>query len=144
MADTSHQDVPTVLGPDSNFKGEIAFDKGIRIHGRFEGKISSPGKIHIAKEAKLQAEVDGGSVVVEGEVRGQITASDKLELKQSARYEGDLRAARLTVEEGAVFSGHVSVGPEVVKAPVASPATHTPRQTNGPLIAPPMPTALTR
>lgn len=143
MADQAHQEVPTVLGPDSNFKGELAFDKGIRIHGRFEGKITSSGRVHVAKEAKLQAEIEAGSIVVEGEVRGQLTASDRLELKQSARYEGDMKAARLTVEEGAVFSGHVSVGPEAVKNTPA-PAASSGRTTNGPLVAQPMPTALTR
>jgi hypothetical protein len=62
-----------------------------------------------------------------------------LELKQSARYEGDLRANRMIVEEGAVFSGHVSVGPDVVKghAPVIRPG-------NGALAATPMPAALIR
>jgi cytoskeletal protein CcmA (bactofilin family) len=48
-------------------------------------------------------------------VRGSLMAADRIELKNSARYEGDLRAAKLVVEEGAVFSGHVSVGPESAK-----------------------------
>jgi cytoskeletal protein CcmA (bactofilin family) len=145
MADQAHQDVQTVLGPDSNFKGELNFDKGIRIHGKFEGKITSAGRVHVAKEAKMQAEIEAGSIVVEGEVHGQLTAADRLELKASARYEGDMRASRLTVEEGAVFSGHVSVGPEAVKGitPVHAP-TPVMRVANGPLVAQPMPAALTR
>jgi cytoskeletal protein CcmA (bactofilin family) len=116
MADSSPQDYPTIIGPDANFKGELSFDKGMRIHGRMEGKITTAGRVHVAKEAKLQADVDAGSVLVEGEVHGNLAASDRIELKNSARYEGDLRASKLVVEEGAVFAGHVTVGPDAVKA----------------------------
>lgn len=142
MADLAHQDVPTVLGPDSNFKGELTFDKGVRIHGRFEGKICSTGRLHVAKEAKMQAEVDAGSIIVEGELHGRLSASEKLELKQSARYEGDLKANRMVVEEGAVFSGHVTVGPDVVKG--APPGNGAARPSSVPLAATPMPASLTR
>ena len=121
MPDPGPQDFPTVIGPDAVFKGELSFEKGMRLQGRFEGKITSPGRLHVSREAKLQADVDAGSIIVEGEVRGNLNASDRVELKQSARYEGDLRATKLVVDEGAVFSGHVSVGPEAVKgkAPMA-------------------------
>ena len=141
MADQTPQDVPTVLGPDSYFKGDITFEKAMRIHGRFEGKITSTGKLHVAKEAKMQAEVEAAGIVVEGQVQGRLVASERLELKQSARYEGDLRANRMIVEEGAVFTGHVSVGPDVVKS---QPSHAAGRSGNGPLVAPPMPAALTR
>ena len=43
---------------------------------------------------------------------GNLSASDRIELKQTARYEGDLRASKLVVDEGAIFNGHVSVGPD--------------------------------
>src|SRR5262245_32084585 len=117
MADSSsgNTDISTTLGPDAVFKGELSFEKGLRIQGRLEGKVTSGGKLHIAKEAKLQADVEAGAIVVEGDVHGNLVANDRIELKQSARYEGDLRANKLVVDEGAVFSGHVSVGPESVK-----------------------------
>ena len=61
------------------------------------------------------ADVEATAIIVEGEVRGNLTANERIELKQSARYEGDLNATKLVVDEGAVFSGHVTVGPEAVK-----------------------------
>ena len=115
MAEAGNQEFPTVLGPDANFKGELSFEKGMRLQGRFEGKINTPGRVHIAKEAKMQADVDAGGIVVEGDVQGNLSAADRIELKNTARYEGDLRASKLVVEEGAAFSGHVSVGPDAVK-----------------------------
>ena len=115
MAEGGIQDFPTVLGPDASFKGELTFEKGMRLQGRLEGKINTPGRLHVAKEAKLQADVDAGAIIVEGDVNGNLTAGDRIELKQSARYQGDLRASKLVVDEGAIFSGHVTVGPDAVK-----------------------------
>lgn len=115
MADLPSQEFPTVIGPDASFKGELTFEKGLRLQGKFEGKINTAGRLHVAKEARLQADVDAGSIIVEGDVKGNLSASDRIELKQSARYEGDLSASKLVVEEGATFSGHVTVGPEATK-----------------------------
>ena len=109
------QDFGTTIGPDASFKGEMSFEKGMRLQGRFEGKINTPGRLQVAKEAKMQADVEAGAIIVEGEVHGNLTANDRVELKNTARYEGDLRASKLVVDEGAVFSGHVSVGPDSVK-----------------------------
>lgn len=126
MAELSNQEYPTILGPDAAFKGELTFEKGMRLHGRFEGKISTAGRLLVSKEAKMQADVDAGAIVVEGDVHGNLNASDRVELKQTARYEGDLRASKLVVDEGAIFTGHVTVGPEAVKnrpAQAAAPKT---------------------
>src|SRR4051812_40948073 len=110
-----NQEFPTVIGPDASFKGELSFEKGLRLQGKFEGEIKTGGRLHVAKEAKMQANVEAAAIIVEGDVHGNLTASDRIELKQSARYEGDLSASKLVVDEGAVFSGHVSVGPDAVK-----------------------------
>jgi cytoskeletal protein CcmA (bactofilin family) len=120
MAESAN-DFPTILGPDATFKGELSFEKGLRLQGRLEGKINTPGRLHISREAKMQADVEAGSIVVEGDVKGNLTASDRIELKQSARYEGDLQTSKLVVDEGAVFSGHVLVGPDAVKGGAPTP-----------------------
>lgn len=114
MADTG-QEFPTIIGQDASFKGELTFEKGLRLVGKFEGKINTAGKLHIAREAKMQADVEASAIIVEGDVRGNLAASERIELKATARYEGDLRASKLVVDEGAVFSGHVMVGPEASK-----------------------------
>ena len=122
MADNaSNQEFPTVLGPDASFKGELTFEKGMRLMGKLEGKVNTPGRIHVTKEAKMAADVEAGGIVVEGEVQGNLSATDRVELKNSARYEGDLRASKLVVDEGAIFSGHVTVGPDAVKGGGAKP-----------------------
>ena len=120
MADPNINEFPTTIGPDASFKGELTFEKGLRLQGKFEGKINTPGRLHIAREAKMQADVEAGAIIVEGEVRGNLAAADKVELKQSARYEGDLQASKLVVDEGASLNGHVTVGPEAGKSRVTS------------------------
>ena len=129
MADATPQEFPTIIGPDASFKGELTFEKGMRLMGKFEGRITSGGRLHVAKEARLQADVESGSIIVEGEVKGNLTAADRIELKQTARLEGDLRATKLTVDEGAIFSGHVTVGPDAIKgrpAQAGQPGTGVP------------------
>jgi cytoskeletal protein CcmA (bactofilin family) len=135
MADTGGNDFPTVLGPDASFKGELTYDKGMRLQGKFEGNILTQGRLHVTKEANMQADVDAAAISVEGQVKGKLNASDRIELKQTARYEGDLTASRLVVDEGAVLNGHVTVGPDAVKG--GGPRPHTSSGANvGPKPAP--------
>ena len=113
MAD---QEYATVLGPDVSFKGELTFEKAVKLQGRLEGEVKTAGTLHVDREANLTGEVRAGNVRVDGTVRGNIAAAGRLELRQTADFEGDLQAAKLVVEEGAVFKGHVSVGPAAGKA----------------------------
>ncbi|MGF1634653.1 MAG: polymer-forming cytoskeletal protein [Phycisphaerae bacterium] len=129
MADQPNEQYPTVIGADANFKGEMTFEKGLRLMGKFEGKMTSPGRLHVTREAHLQADVDAGGIVIEGEVRGNLSASDRIELKSTAHYEGDMTATKLVVDEGAVFTGHVTVGPDAVKGKpnIPSPGINRPQ-----------------
>lgn len=132
MPEVPSQDCATVLGPDVQFKGTLTFEKSLCIHGKFEGNLTSTGLLHVARDGKLQAEVQAGSIVIEGDVRGPLVASDRIELKQTAHCEGDLRAARLIVDAGAVFSGHVTVGPEAVNKQASKPQAQVVRPSVAP------------
>ena len=137
MADIGPQDFPTIIGPDASFKGELTFEKGLRLQGKFDGKITTAGRLHIAREARMNADVEAGAIIVEGEVHGNLAANDRIELKASARYEGDLRASKLVVDEGAVFSGNVTVGPEAGKGR-GMPNPGAPRPAANPVPAAPV------
>jgi cytoskeletal protein CcmA (bactofilin family) len=114
MADTNPE-YPTIIGPDASFKGELTFEKGLRLQGKFDGQINTQGRLLVAKEARMHANVEAGAIIIEGDVKGNLVASDKIELKNSARYEGDLSANKLVVDEGASLNGHVTVGPDAAK-----------------------------
>ena len=115
-------DCATVIGNDVVIKGEITVEKGLRVDGTIEGAVTTKGKVHVGKSGTLNAEVSGGSVTVEGKVKGNITASDRVTLEASSNVSGDLTATKLIVLEGASFSGKVNVGPDVVKGMSADAA----------------------
>lgn len=112
---------PTVIGADAVFKGELHFEKGVRVDGKIEGKVSTKGHIAVSQGGHLQADVDAGSIIVEGDVKGNLVAGDRVELRKSARLKGDITASKLLVAEGAAFVGHCSIGPDAQKAPAPLP-----------------------
>ncbi len=107
---------PTVLGTDAKFNGELTFDKSVRIEGTFEGRIRSKGSLTIAEGAKVVADVDAANVCLEGECKGNVVVSEKLQLMATARLEGDLRTTRLEIADGAIFVGNVTVGQSAAEA----------------------------
>lgn len=109
MADES-SNYPTTIGADAVFKGELSFEKGVRLLGRFEGEIASTGELLVADGAALQGNVKAGAIRIDGTVTGNIDAGTKVSLTSSARLEGDVQAQRLEVAEGAVLIGRCVVG----------------------------------
>jgi cytoskeletal protein CcmA (bactofilin family) len=101
---------PTTIGEDAVFKGELRFEKGVRLLGRFEGQIQSRGELLVAQGASLEGEVDAGNVKLEGHIKGNLQASGKVQLSATSKLEGDLTTARLEVADGAVFVGRCVVG----------------------------------
>ena len=110
---------PTIIGADAFFKGELAFEKGVRVDGKIEGKITTKGHLAISQNGKLQADVSAGNIIVEGTVVGNLAASARVDLRKTARLKGDILANTLLVAEGATFTGHCSVGPDAAKTGVA-------------------------
>jgi len=123
MAD---QEFTTVLGPDVSIKGELTFEKAVRLQGKFEGEVRTAGVLHVDRGASMTGDVKAGNVRVDGTVRGNLSATGRIELKESSDHEGDLTAAKLVVEEGAVFKGHVSVGPNAIKGQQGGKADEAP------------------
>ncbi len=115
----------TVIGPGARFKGELQLEGEARIMGGFEGHITATGTIHIGTTSDCNATVEADTINVEGGVRGDLIARQRLQLSASARVEGDVNAAALIVAEGATFVGRCTVGPDAVNMVQARPATAT-------------------
>lgn len=109
MTDTKTE-FPTVIGADAKFKGQMQFEKGMKLLGTFEGEIASDGELLVAEGATLIGDVKAGTVRIDGKVTGNLEAKAKVQLSSSARLEGDVQAARLEVAEGAVLIGRCVVG----------------------------------
>ncbi len=101
----------TVIGTDTQIKGEMFFEKSAKILGAFEGKITAQGEVQISNGANCNAAIEAQSVIVDGLVNGPIVARGQLTLTANAQVQGDLTAGTLVVAQGASFVGHCNVGP---------------------------------
>ncbi|MBG7609214.1 MAG: polymer-forming cytoskeletal protein [Verrucomicrobia bacterium] len=110
-----------VLSSDVEIKGTVKFQHDLIVDGKIEGEIQSTGNLTVGENARLKAEIKTGTVVVYGKVHGNMTASDRVELKSSAEVVGDIKAKFLTIEAGAIFVGKSTVGtPSQGSAPSVS------------------------
>src|SRR6201987_1512973 len=100
MADHGGKDI---LSSDVEIKGSIKFQKELLIDGKVEGEINSDGVLTIGENADIRGEIKTKSITVFGKVHGNITVAERCELKSKSVLHGDLKAARLVIEEGATF-----------------------------------------
>ena len=110
MAESSHE-FATIIGADASFKGDLKFESAAKVLGRFEGTISSKGKVYIADGSECKATVAAREVSVEGRIDGNVEAGDRIELKTTGVVAGDITAARMIMAEGASINGHCRIGP---------------------------------
>src|SRR2546427_9500964 len=106
MAEHSGKDI---LSSDVEIKGSIKFQKDLLIDGKVEGEINSDGVLTIGENADIHGEIKTKSITVYGKVQGNITVGERCELKSRCTLQGDLKAARLVIEEGATFIGKSEV-----------------------------------
>jgi len=105
----------TVLGADATFKGELSYEGAMRIEGKFDGKITSKGRLIVGKTAHVSGELAVAHAGLEGQFKGNVVASERVELTGSAQVTGDIRSPRLVVAEGATLVGNVVISPEALK-----------------------------
>ena len=94
-----------LLGKGSEFQGKLTFEGSVRIDGRFTGEIFSDGTLIIGEGAQIQAEIRVGSVAVYGNVTGNITAMDAVELHAPASLRGNISSPALHIDKGVFFDG---------------------------------------
>jgi cytoskeletal protein CcmA (bactofilin family) len=122
----SGQRSAVTLGPRDRLIGQLHIDGDVRLGGTVEGEIHATGDVDVDDEAKVNASLAGGDVSIRGHVSGPVTARKKLVVARSGSLIGDVRVARLVIQDGASFSGNVSMGPQAAAAaaplePVAAP-----------------------
>jgi cytoskeletal protein CcmA (bactofilin family) len=95
----------------------------VRLGGTVEGEIHATGDVEVDDEAKVNASLAGSDVSIRGHVSGAVVARKKLVVARSGSLIGDVRVARLVIQDGASFSGNVSMGPQAANpAPPPEPA----------------------
>ncbi|PNC17917.1 cell shape determination protein CcmA [Akkermansia muciniphila] len=111
-----------VLNSDVEVVGSLRFSDDLLIDGTVEGDISSEGVLSVGQNAVIRAEINTKSVIIHGKVIGNVTVTDRVELKSTAELVGDIQAASLAIEGGAIFIGHSTVGAPTVGTAGASAA----------------------
>ena len=118
-----------ILANDVEITGTLKFENELIFDGKLDGEIVSGGVLTLGKNAQVKGEIKTKAVTVHGTVNGNITVTERCELKASSQLNGDLKAMRIVIEEGATFIGKSEVTPSKPvsaasrsAAPAAEPA----------------------
>ncbi len=112
----------TVIGKSVTIKGDISGKEDLYLDGRLEGTITLPdSRLTIGPNARINADLSAGDVVIYGFVEGNIRAAGRIELRDSAVVRGDIVAERLSIEENASMKGKVELT-EVMSRPAGAPS----------------------
>jgi len=113
----------TVLGRSIKMRGELSGTEDLLLEGEFEGLVRLTGaKITVGAEARVRATLAAQDVIVFGRVEGEIRATGSVDLRDGSVVRGDILAARISIEEGAVLRGHV----DPTRAGEPFPVTYAP------------------
>jgi cytoskeletal protein CcmA (bactofilin family) len=99
------EEVRAFLGKGAEFTGKLMFNGSVRIDGDFKGTIFGNGTLVIGEGAQIEADIRVDSVLVSGDVRGQIDVKKKIKIYSTGKVSGDLNTPVFSVEEGAFFEG---------------------------------------
>lgn len=99
-------DLSGFIDEGSEIEGTYAFSGTVMLNGRFRGEIRSGDTLIIGEKAVVNASIRAGTVVITGEVVGNVAATERVELRGRARVVGDVEAPVIVIEEGVLFDGH--------------------------------------
>ncbi|MCW5966517.1 MAG: polymer-forming cytoskeletal protein [Bryobacterales bacterium] len=118
---------PAMVGKAVMVKGEIQSREDLYIDGEIQGTVDlMESKLTIGPNGKIQATIRAREVVVFGTVQGNVEATEKIDIRKEAKLVGDIRTARIVIEDGAFFKGSIDIikpepKPQPAKTPVTAP-----------------------
>jgi cytoskeletal protein CcmA (bactofilin family) len=118
MSTTSN--TKNTLGADVEIKGNLKFSGELTFEGKLEGEINTDGTLLLGDSAVVNGNINAQSVIVRGKINGNINAKEKIDIKTKTELFGDIRSAKLVIEEGVTFVGKTEVNPNKV-SPTATP-----------------------
>jgi cytoskeletal protein CcmA (bactofilin family) len=119
------------IGKGLFIKGEITGSESLYIDGKVEGSLNLPGnRVTVGRNGQVSANITAREIVVLGKVRGNVSATDRVDIRAEGSLNGDVAAARISIEDGAFFKGGIDIrkpdskgaaapAPEPVKAATA-------------------------
>jgi cytoskeletal protein CcmA (bactofilin family) len=135
MAKATNVDAQSVnmLGAGTTIKGDIQSNGDFRIDGTLIGSITSKGKIVIGQTGNVDGEINCRNADISGQVKAQITVTELLTLKATAKFAGEITTSKLSIEPGARFSGtcNMSDSGTRVEKPVLNETTELKEKEKG-------------
>ena len=120
--------VISIIGPGMQVIGGCQTDGTIRIEGSVEGTVRAGKAVVVGKDGSVDGEVFTQDAVISGRVSGVLVAESRLELQATCRIEGEVRARRMQLEEGAILNGTVKMGENFrASSPVPAVALSAPQ-----------------
>jgi cytoskeletal protein CcmA (bactofilin family) len=100
-----------LLGAGAEFEGKLTFAGTVRIDAKFKGSILTNDVLIVGEHAKIDADITCGTIIVHGEVNGNVRAKTAIELHRGSRLRGDVESPSLTIEKGVLFQGSSKMTP---------------------------------
>ena len=100
----------TFFGPNVVVEGNVTGSEPVLIEGTVKGTIRLTGDLRVGTKARIEAKVHAKNVMVEGKLTGDVTADDRVELVAGCTVDGNIKAPKIIVAEGARFRGNVDMG----------------------------------
>ncbi len=123
----------TTIGKSVQIKGEVAGSEDLHVDGKIDGTIRADGRtVTIGQHGEVLATVQAKFVVVHGRVRGDVVAEEKAEITATGDMQGNVRAPRIVLADGARFKGTIDMDAKPAAAPQPRPAAPPPRPAGAP------------
>ncbi len=103
--DAKSGDVEAILGENTSFEGKMGFEGMARLDGKFDGEIFSGDTLIIGETAAVNAEINVSSLLIDGKVSGNVSATGKIEIHSTGKLYGNITTPTLVIEEGGLFDG---------------------------------------
>ena len=114
-------DLNALLGRGSEFDGKLTFEGTVRIDGKFNGTIVTSDVLVVGEGAKVSAEITCGTIIIHGEVTGNVKARVAVEMHAPARVRGNVETPALMIEKGVLFEGQTKMDGIEKAAPAVKP-----------------------
>ncbi len=112
-----------VIANGTLVKGDITSNGDIQIDGNLEGTVVSKSKVIVGEKGVIKGTINAANVEIMGTVTGDITASNTMSLKSTAKVNGNLKTVTIVIEQNAVLNGNCKMGKDEPQAAPAAPAT---------------------
>lgn len=122
---------PTCIDAETELSGKLRCVDSLRIEGRVKGEVHCERTVEVGASARVDAQISAETIVISGEVTGDIVAGSRITLEKTARVTGDMRTPGIVIEEGAKLEGRIVIGSDEKSEAARKPAAPSKTRENG-------------